>query len=318
MPVQEGTSTPAPSGLFQLAIAGWLFLVVFVLAKSLLSPTNHSNYPYYEYGATRWWSEQNMYDMGEEQIDYRYGPVFAVAISPLVVLPRWLGGLLWTWLNLGVFFWSLLVLTERVLPGTWSSRREGAFLLLVLLGSMQTIWSAQVNPLVFALVALACVAVSEERWTWAAVLVAVSGHIKVWPLAAALLLIACYPRQFTWRFALALAAIGAIPFLTKPFSIVVWQYSEWFHAMFGRAQVRHEYRDVWRVLEILGVSPKRGWYAIPQLTCAGLALAGCLWQKRRGAPIGHLLTFILGMWTAWQMAFGPATERNTRSGSSPR
>jgi hypothetical protein len=253
-----------------------------------------------------------MYDHHVVPEDFRYGPLFAVALTPLAELPTWLGGLLWNWLNLGLFFWSVRALARRVLPCRWTLPWETTFLLLVLLGAARTIWSAQSNPLIFAAVAAAAIAILDRRWWLAAVLLAAPVHIKVWPLAAALLLIACWPRQLGWRFAVAMVVLAAVPLLTKPLPVVLAHYHDWYRAMTGpMLQIRHEYRDAWTIWELIAPPVDLTAYLLLQLSTAIGVLSLCLWQKRRLRSTAKLLTFVLGMWTAWQLVFGPGTERNT-------
>ena len=184
--------------------------------------------------------------------------------------------------------------------------------MLLLLGSARTIWSAQSNPLIFAAVAAATIAILDRRWWLAALLLASPVHIKVWPLAAALLLIACWPRQLGWRFAVALLVLAAVPLLTKPLPIVLARYHDWYTAMMGpMLQIRHEYRDAWTIWELFPLPVDLTGYLGLQLSTATGTLALCLWQKQRLQSTAKLLTFVLGMWTAWQLTFGPGTERNT-------
>jgi alpha-1,2-mannosyltransferase len=280
--------------------------------KMVVQPVKHTNYTNFVYGARQWWGDGNMYDLGQEKIDYRYGPAFAIAMTPWAMLPTELGGVLWVWFNIVIFFVSVRVLAREVLPGPWNVNREAVFLILVLVGSIRMIWSAQVNPLIFSLVAMGAVAARGRRWWLSAFLLAAAVHIKVWPIAAALLMIACWPRKLGWRFALATAAIVLVPFLTKPVSMVSWHYGQWYHAMFGRIMYdRHTYRDAWTVFEVLGWKIDVPSYVVLQLASAGGVLFLCLWQKQRIASTARLLTFLLAMWTAWQLVFGPATERNT-------
>jgi hypothetical protein len=302
----------APATCNKIALAAWVLFAAALAVNACVHPSKHTNYsPCFESGCKEWWNNRNMYDHHVVRDDFRYGPLFAVALTPLAVLPTWLGGTLWNWLNLGLFFWSVRTLARRVLPCRWTLPRETAFLLLVLLGSARTIWSAQSNPLIFAAVAAAAIAILDRRWWLAAVLLAAPVHIKVWPLAAALLLIACWPRQLGWRFAVALLILAAVPLLTKPPAVVWARYHDWYTAMTGpMLQIRHEYRDAWTIWELIA-PVDLGAYLLLQLSTAVGALSLCLWQKRRLRSTAKLLTFVLGIWTAWQLVFGPGTERNT-------
>ena len=174
---------------------------------------------------------------------------------PLALLPTAWGGLLWIWLNLAVFFAALRALMKRILPGPWTPHREGLFLCLVLVGITRSIWSGQSNLLVFGLVALGAVAIADRRWWLAACLLAIPVHIKVWPLAVALLLVACWPRRLAARLAVCVLAIGALPFLTKPFPWVCRQYDGWFAMLVGPAQTSP---FLSRRLDPLGDDPSAG------------------------------------------------------------
>jgi uncharacterized membrane protein YozB (DUF420 family) len=163
----------------------------------------------------------------------------------------------------------------------------------------------------------AAAAIVERRWWLAALLITVPVYIKVWPLAAALLLIACWPRPLAGRFGIACAGLGLAPFCVKNWSWVAQSYSAWFGALTGPVmQTRHIYRDFWTIWEqFVPVQPQA--YLAVQLTTALLLLAGCLWIRRRAASERITLTLVLGLWAAWQLLFGPGTERNTISLIAP-
>ena len=310
---QKLGQSPEPAAArwtFHAARLGWIVLAVAVSVKAVLVPVDHSVYPCFEAGGRAWWSGQDLYPhtCGHE---FRYGPVAAMALAPLALLPTAWGGLLWIWLNLGVFFAALRALMKRILPGPWTPQREGLFLCLVLVGITRSIWSGQSNLLVFGLVALAAVAIADRRWWLAACLLAIPVHIKVWPLAVALLLVACWPRRLAPRLAVCLLAIGAVPFLTKPFPWVCRQYGGWFAVLTGPAQMRHSYRDAWTLWEAIHPPVHPTIYLALQLAAAAVVLGLCLWQARRNPSATRLLLFVLVAWACWQMVFGPATEPNT-------
>ena len=253
----------------------------------------------------------DLYDPEVMATMYRYGPAFAYSMIPLAVLPPAFGSLLWSWLNFALFFATVWKLIERGLPGNWTSHHKAFFLNLVLLGTTRTIWSGQCNLLVFSLVALAMLAIQEQRWWWAACLLAIPTHIKVWPLVPVLLLIAYWPRKLALRFPVAMLAVSALPLLTKPWSWVWRQHVEWYDLLIGPAQIRHTYRDVWTLWEVLHEPVNARAYMFLQLVSAAAVLGLCLWQVRRGLSIQRRLLFVLVSWAVWQMTFGPATERTT-------
>ena len=276
-------------------------------------PEDHSvYYPCYETGGQFWSAGKDMYAPRVCPVDFRYGPAAAMALAPFAALPTWLGGLLWIWLNLGVFFASLWALMRRILPGRWTPQRQGIYLGLVLLGAARSLWSGQSNLLIFAMVGMAAAALLENRCWKAAWLLAIPVHIKAWPLAAGLLLSACRPRALAARLGACLLGVAASPFLTKPFALVCRRYYGWFVVLTGRAAVdRHTYRDAWTIWEqFQGHVPHRLYLAV-QLASAAIVVGLCLWQARRSLSAQRLLLFVLVVWACWQLVFGPATERNT-------
>ena len=44
------------------------------------------------------------YDGPGKVFDYRYGPIFAVAISPLAMLPTELGSFCFIWVSVAIFY----------------------------------------------------------------------------------------------------------------------------------------------------------------------------------------------------------------------
>lgn len=310
---------------FRWALILWLALAAAVCVKAGVRPGENTVYPVFAAAARHWWADMPLYAdyQQSEGIDgYRYSPAFAVAFTPLAVLPDRLGAALWGLVSIGMLFWSLRVLVRDVLPGDWTPSREAAFLTLALIGSAVGIWSGQSNAIVPALVALALAAIVRGRWWAAAWLLAIPVFIKLWPLAIVLLLVACWPRQLIGRFAAACAALAAAPFLTRPFDKVVWQYSEWYASITGPLQGRWGgYRDAWTVWENLcpassgladwNQAENRHVYMALQLASAAAVLGWCLWQRRRLASTGHLLALIYAMWASWQLFLGPGTEQLT-------
>jgi hypothetical protein len=309
--------------LLLLAKLLWIVMAVALGVKTLLDPVAHSAYPFYESAAKCWWQGKDPY---QENIAshkslpsgkagwtdrYRYGPLFAAAAGIVAFLPSPLGALVWSWLNLGICYASIGALARRILPGLDAPGREALFLGLTLLGGFHVFWPAQTNLLVFSLVALGAIAILDERWWLAALLLAIPAHIKVWPLAAGLLMAACWPRRLAWRLPLALAVVGAVPFLLQRPTFVWGAYRAWWDMLRGPCQIRHVYRDAWTVWELVAPPVNPRLYLLLQLVAAGVALGLCLWQVSRKISALRTLLVVLVAWTTWQLLFGPGTERDT-------
>jgi alpha-1,2-mannosyltransferase len=297
-----------PTKLFRLAVVVWIVFGFGCAVKAVVSPVKHNSFHAFQAGASLWMADRNMYH--GTFYEFRYGPAFAMLFSPLALLPPAIGSLLWMGLGLTAFAWSLRVLVRDILPCAWTPDREGAYLLLVLAASYRGFWSAQSNGLIFACVVAGMQAIAQRRWAWAALCLAFPVHIKIWPVAAALLVIACWPRQLTARFAAAIGAVAVLPLLVKGPTVVWDRYYDWYAAITGKMQIRHDYRDFWTLLDLV-YPPLESGYVVLQLSTGILVLALCLAQQRRGVTSAQLFTFVLGLWTAWQLTFGPGSERNT-------
>jgi len=330
------------------ALALWMVLAVALCVKivrqdSRYSPkarvdVRHTVYSQFVAGARHWWRDQSLYVsyVAAEKIDdYRYSPAFAVAFTPLALLPDRFGAMAWGFLSIGALVWALHVFLRDVLrPFPWeedppedtpafrdrNQRNEGFFLALALAGSVMGLWSGQSNALVLAMILLGLAAIVRQRWWWASWWLAVPVFIKLWPAALVLMLVFFWPRQLIGRFAAACAALAAAPFLTRPPGIVLWQYHEWYAALTGPLQGRWPgYRDAWTVWEQAaplfrldaGAAPYRHAYAAVQILAALAVFVWCLRQRRRETSDGRLLMSVFSIWAAWQLLFGPATEQLT-------
>lgn len=279
------------------ALMLWLCLAVAVCVKSAIISDPHSVYPQFAAASHHWWVDKSLYDdySNTEHIDgYRYSPAFAIAFSPLAYVPARLGTMIWDIVSILVLVWALHVFARDVLPGCLPPKQEGVFLALALPGSAIGIWSAQSNAIVIALIMLAMAAIVRQRWWPAAILLAIPVFIKIWPLAVVLLLLVFWPRQLGWRFAVACAVLAILPFLTRPPSMVAWQYHEWYAGLTGKLQGRWAgYRDAWTIWETLRPQVSHLGYQALQLLGAIGVFGWCCWQYRRlnvGAAIGARAT----------------------------
>jgi len=294
-----------------LAIGLWVALAVVITVKTVPNPENHSTYPLFHDAAAAWWDGISVYDRDVFAGDYRYGPSFAMVLGPIAWLPYKIGAVLWALMNVGIAFWAICALAQRVLPGMESPLAQNLLLVVSIFPSAHCLYSSQTNLLVFSLMAFAAMAILDERWWLAALLMAIPVHIKVWPLAGALMLTACWPRKLAWRLPIALAVVAALPLLAKPPEWVIAQYIQWYRHLVGPAQIRHHYRDAWTIWELISSPVNRQWYIALQLATALAAVGVCflhgLAQQRKNLTALNALVF----WASWQLVFGPGTERNT-------
>ena len=102
----------------------WLVLLIAVAVKNLAVPDVHNAYPSFEGGARMWLAGQDLFDMSINRCGYRYGPAFAMAFTPLAVLPTPLGSLLWILLTLAMLLAAVYAMERAGLLGTWNNREK--------------------------------------------------------------------------------------------------------------------------------------------------------------------------------------------------
>ena len=263
-------------------------------------------------GAARdWWAGHSLY-VGRE---FFYSPSFAVAMTPFAVWPDWLGGVLWTWASCGLLCLRAAGFLSRGVAGAvWPRTGGRQFLLLVLIGTVRSVWSGQSNALLVAMVLLAAAEIVRGRWWRGALWLAAPIHIKVWPVVAGGLFAAQSPRRLAARLTLCVVGLGLIPFLTQsptgwsantPAGIAVWRT--------GRPAAADT--PAIATLGRFGSKSINRSTPGPILCCnlrAGLGHPGwCLWQRRRGLPTRQLAMYTIAAWSVWQLLFGPGTERLT-------
>lgn len=305
----------ATSGAIWLkrALILWAVLWVVVSVKFIVQPERKSVYPCFADSSINWWADRNLYDNEAYSTGFRYSPTFAVAFSAFAVFPPTVGGILWSALNIGLLVCALRLLVKEIFPGSWTRMQEAGFLILCLVGCTRAIWSAQSNALVFALAALAVVCLKKERWWGAAFILAAAVHIKLWPAALALLLMARFPFQLGPRFATACAVLVLPPFLTRPLPVVVQQYQNWYDLLTGPYRTLRQagLRDAYTIAENFGTYIDDRVYTLLQLGMAGLALLWCLRLTRITTSKEAYFTGVLTTWVCWQLLVGPGTERLT-------
>jgi hypothetical protein len=241
---------------------------------------------------------------------FRYSPLIAAMLTPLQLLDERTGNVLWRLLNAGVFLGGFaLWLRSRLPEGGWL--RGLLFLLLTPL-ALGSLANGQPNPLVIGLLLFAVAFAGQDRWTLAAVCVALACALKVYPVAVGLLLVVTYPRQITWRLSLALLAVLLLPYLMQSPEYVTAQYAQWLQRLGGDDRryivLERAYRDLWLLVRVwhLPVSPRS--YVGIQLAAAASCAALCAAVRWAGFSKTSVLTTVLALGTCWMMLCGPATE----------
>ena len=303
MPIRRWDLTAA-------AVSLWGAAVVAIAAHAYLYPHAHSVFPIYATAARDWWAGRALY--GDPASDYRYSPLFAVAVTPFALLPdRW-GGVLWKVFNCAFYAIGLWAWGRQVLPTRLTPTGLAALFLLALPMSLMSMHNGQANLAMLGGMLLALSAVALNRWNAAAGWLALATFIKGYPLAFALLLAGCYPGPFVIRCAAALGSGLVLPFAFQSSAFAGTQTGNWLKSLHDIAATRPEkYRSIdqlWRVFH-RPLSPNL--YAALSVVAGGAVLGLCLLHRRRSPERRELLTRMFMLFAAWVVLFGPTTEEAT-------
>jgi Glycosyltransferase family 87 len=297
------------------AILAWTFALSAIIGKILASPDRVTNVNRYLKAGRAWIDGSPLYIYTPNK-GFVYGPFSAVCYALASYLPDVWTRILWCLLSAALLLggmWAILT------SGPFSQipkRRRGLAFLLVLPLALGNFDSAQANAFLAGLILIAFAAACSERWTIAAIALAVAIHWKVYPVVAGMLLVLLFPRRFSWRFVLAVVITGLIPFLFQNASYVISQYQLWYDTR--AADNRLEYslaiapRDLWFLLVQAAGLPlsQTGYRAIQAVV--GLAIAGfCLWGRVNNLPRERLVAGAFSLVCAWMTLLGPASELYT-------
>ncbi len=294
----------------RLAIGLWIGFAIALTVKGYVTPTYRSTYPAFAAGARDFWQGETEY--GSE--GYYYGPTFALAFTPFALLPDSIGATLWNWLNLGVFLYATHRFFRDFIATRFPQTYEGLFLVLLLIGSARSLWSAQSNAILIGCVLLAVVEILHKRWWRAALCLAIPVHIKIWPIAIAALLIVQYPKRLLGRFIAMLGLLAALPLLTHSPSYVAYYYHTWKNTLLTRQTQAIRwggYRDAWTLWETMVGNVDKHVFSAVGLLMAAVVLTWSLAMHWQVSDKRRVLMTTIGLWASWQMLFGPGSERLT-------
>ena len=291
----------------------WLALVVGVLIRSLLKPGSGTVFPIFHTAGARWLHGENLYSGGT---DYLYSPLVAALFSPLALMPFWLANIVWRLGVVAAYLAAVRAWLRNDGGGTARipARNHPLVFLILLPLSIGSINNAQANPLVVALVMFAVIATRSARWAFAALCIGIIAYLKIYPLAAGLLLCVIFPRKLSWRLGVALLALGVLSFILQKPAYVAEQYQNWVATR--RVDERHydvmnRPRDLWTLLAACGIELNLRLYFVIQILGGGVIAALCFLGRLKNWSNDRLLTLIFTLVCCWMLLLGPATESST-------
>jgi hypothetical protein len=304
-----------PCNITQAAVLIWGFLVVGVAAYGYLYPHVHTVYDVYASASRNWWAGTNPYLYRPE---YRYSPLFAIAVTPFTLFPdRW-GNAFWKATGALAYAGGLSAFVRAVCPCRLSPAERAAFSLFALPTALISLYNGQANMVMLAAMLTALAALARGRWNQAAAWMALATLIKGYPIGLGLLLALLFPRSFAIRYGAALALGLLVPWATQSLSVTAACYQSWFGHL---TESTHLWRWRSRALDYLFVIAG---HPLPPNTFAWMGIwAGaavacvCLARGSRTATLRARLKDVLALFSVWVLLFGPATEASTYAMAAP-
>ena len=296
----------------RFALAFWIALIGAVTVRVAVSkPTSQSVVPIYRAAGERWNAGESLYDPAPPYDVFRYPPGFAALFAPFSNLPEIPVAIAWRLFCASIF-----------LIGLWRFARvvnRDAFPLIAALSAPLVLGSfnnGQVNIAIIGFVMLGVADAAGEKWTQSAIWLALAAGLKIYPLAAGLLVVLLFPRSLSWRLAIATGAVFAIPFAMHDTSYVMQQHREMIEWV-QKDDRLHTWalervpRD-WTVLARtwLGWVPSTETVRLTSVF-SGLAFAGLVWFSKRRNGVERTLPQVVVLSGIWMTLFGPATESVT-------
>jgi hypothetical protein len=291
----------------------WTAIVVALILRPLLLSHRGTSFDTYQLAGSHWLHAEDVYT---QWMGFVYSPVVAAFFAPFAWMPVSLANVLWRILNTAFLLGGLAAFLKA---GLFAGIMEGNFGVLYLLLAPLAIGNidiSQANPLVEGLLLLAIAAVRNERWTAAAIWVAIATYFKIYPIAVGLLICVIAPRRFSWRMLIALLLLLLVPFIFQHWSYVWNQYHAWIatRASDDRRQwpIEKLPLDLWFLIHWvwhLPIPPKV--YSLIQLGSAGALALFCAVQTIRGWAKTRILIGLFCLVSVWMTLCGPATESYT-------
>ncbi len=203
----------------------WLGMLIAVIATALeVSRGRNANYIVYSDATRMFWEGVTPYTMSFVEQHGRYflyPPAFCVLLSPVLLMPWWLGPFVW---NLGNY--SLFALAIKTLPKQFDEYKHRIFLFLLPL-LLQAIFCYQYNIVVCYLFVFAFSLMERGKGHWAALLIMLSASTKIYGgIELAMLLMYAKPWRNIGIGLLSGAVMMALPLLNLNFENPLTLYSD--------------------------------------------------------------------------------------------
>ena len=211
---------------FRVIFVGWLIMALVPWLTGWLGDQFDLDYSVFYHSFWHAWQQMPLYIIYPEDGNYfLYGPLFAVLMTPLAVLPFQLGRLLWLLLITFVPYWSIRKTSFSIrqqLFILWFTAAEAALCIL----------DSESNSLILACLIFSYYLIDKEKDQWAALVIALGAATKLFGIVG----LAFLPfsrhklRLCSWVIVWLVLLLG-LPMIVFGPEYVWGQYIEWYNVL---------------------------------------------------------------------------------------
>ncbi len=285
----------------------WFIMGVYVVITLIVTLQNQllheiNNFYIFKYSFPHLIHNQNIYGFFEAEYydNYKYGPVFAVFIAPIAVLPNGIGIYAWTMLNTCLFVYALfrLPLAHTYKVGiAW----------IVFLEFLTSTQNMQANPMLTAFLVLIFVFFERKKVFWAALFVALGGFFKIYGfIGAALFLLYPQKLRFIASFLFWCVVLFFLPLLVVSFDQLLYLYKEWYLALVEKTGFHHDISFLRNIHSMVHASIPNSW-----IIGAGILMFGAAYLRWTQFEFLNFRLLFLSSIFLWVVIFSPGSESPT-------
>jgi hypothetical protein len=302
--------------LQQLALVVWVAIIAGVAGRVAFGPLRSQTVvPIYLNAAERWTRGEDVYAVQPPLDIYRYPPPVTPLFVPLTWVPERVAGLAWRAIGVAVLLTGLGVWVRHGLSRPLTGGQRGAVFALAALPTLPSLNNGQVNVLLAGLLLLGATAAARSRGVRAGLWLAVAAVVKVYPVAAALLIALGRPRRIVAAVLIGCAVLAAVPFLFHNPEPVADEYRTFVRLMRSDDRTQGDPkrwpRDALLLLRVWAAAPPVEAYRALQLAVAAGMAGLVLSVTRRTRDPRVLAPLGMHLGCVWMTVFGPATETHT-------
>jgi alpha-1,2-mannosyltransferase len=295
---------------FKFALSMWGAFSLIIVILTILRP-NRSLVGAYADASEQFWA--GVLPASEYLSGFYYLPASQILYTPIALADDRIGGAVLQLISVALMTWAVWELVRLLVP----SRTKFAFaisLFLIISGVAGILRIAQLDALMWALLALAAGAIARDRVWLAAVVLALALAIKPTAIVGLLLMGVLWPRVGV-RLVPLVAGVVFAPFLFAGWDYVVRLYLSLADRIAGAVQQPRNWHDIGNMLAHLGL-PVPFAIMLAVRAAAAPATLGIAWlaRSRLERPFAAFLAFSFA--ALYLLLFNPRTEGGGYAGLS--